>query len=206
MKTENIIIRPETPQDHRETENVVREAFWDIYRPGCSEHLILHKIRTAPAFINELDLVACDGNKIVGAVICPKGKIKNEQDQEFIALSMMVGVLPSYQGKGVGSMLIKQAIKIARSLGYKGIVIFGNPEYYPRFGFKNAKEYGIQTSDGQNFDPFMALEISENSLNGIQGRFYEDPIFQPSSDNAELEAFDKQFPHKEKHVTDTQLK
>lgn len=199
-------IRMEMPEDNRETEMVVREAFWDLYRPGCIEHLVIHKIRKVPAYIKELDMVACDGNKIVGIVICPKGKIINEQNQEFAVLSLMVGVLPQYQKKGIGSMLIKRAIEKARSLYYKGIVIFGNPEYYARFGFKNAKEYAIQTSDGENFDPFMALELVPDSLNGINGKFYEDSVFQPASDTDELDAFDKLFPYKEKHVTDTQLK
>ena len=203
---ENIIIRLEESKDYRETENMVREAFWDLYKPGCDEHLIVHRLRGSLDFIRELDFVACDGDKIVGVAICPKAKIKNDQGQESAALSMIVGVLPSYQKQGIGSMLIRKILGEARSLGYKGIVIFGSPEYYPRFGFRNAKDYGIQTSDGQNFDPFMALELSEGSLKGIQGRFYEAPVFQPVSDSAELESFDKQFPHKEKHVTDTQLK
>lgn len=85
-ETENIIIRPETPKDYRETETVIREAFWDVYKPGCDEHLIIHKLREAPAFVKELDLVACDGNKIVGVIVCPMAKIKNEENQEFILL------------------------------------------------------------------------------------------------------------------------
>ena len=200
------LIRLERPEDYLQTENVVREAFWDVYKPGCSEHLILHKIRTTSVFIKELTLVACVGKKIVGMVVCLKGIVKNEFNQEITLLSMMVGVLPSYQKQGIGSMLIRNAIDVAKSLDYKGIVLFGNPDYYSRFGFRNAKEYSIQTSDGENFDQFMALELSENSLNGISGRFYEDPVFQPITDIDELESFDLQFPHKEKHITDTQLK
>lgn len=205
IETEKITIRLETPNDYRETEVIVREAFWDVYKPGCDEHLVIHKVRKSSAYVKELDIVACDGEKIVGVVICPKAKIVNEKNQEFTTLSMMVGVLPSYQKKGIGSMLIKKVIDKARLLEFKGIVIFGNPEYYPRFGFKNAKEYGIQTSDGKNFDPFMALELYENSLNGMQGRFYEDPAFHPAGSD-ELEVFEKKFPYKEKHVTETQLK
>lgn len=200
---EDIIIRLETPKDYRETENMVREAFWDIYKPGCNEHLVIHNLRNTPAFVKELDFVACDGDKIVGVVICPKSKIIDEQNQEFTVLSMIVGVLPHYQNKGIGSILINKAINEARRLGFNGIVIFGSPDYYPRFGFKNARKYGIQTSDGENLDPFMALELSEGSLRGIQGRFYEDPVFYPGND--ELELFEKEFPYKEKHITNTQL-
>ncbi len=198
--TQQITIRPETPGDYREAESVVRESFWDVYRPGCIEHLVLHKIRTSPGFVKELSLVACDGERIVGVVICPRGTIRNEHGQEFTALSMMVGVLPSYQGCGVGSMLIERAIETARSLGFSGIVIFGDPGFYSRFGFKNAKEHAIQTSDGENFEPFMALELSKDSLNGMQGRFYEDPVFQPFSDRNELESFEKEFPYKQTHL------
>jgi predicted N-acetyltransferase YhbS len=203
-ETGNVAIRPETPEDYRETENMLREAFWDLYKPGCDEHLIIHKLRESPAFIKELDFVACDGRRIVGMVICPKAKVVNEHNQEFTVLSLVVGVLPPYQKKGIGSMLMRKAIDQARSLGFKAILLFGSPEYYPRFGFRNAKEYGIQTSDGVNFDAFMALELHEDSLNGIQGRFYEDQAYHSEKD--ELESFEQGFPYREKHVTDTQLK
>lgn len=203
-RAENIMTRLESPEDSRETENMVREAFWDLYKPGCDEHLVIHNLRESPAFVRELDFVACDGNQIVGVVICPKAKIVNERNEEFTVLSLVVGVLPSYQDKGVGSALMRKAIDIARSMGFKAIIIFGIPEYYPRFGFRNAQEYGIQTSDGTNFDAFMALELYPDSLNGLRGRFYEDQAFHTDKD--ELELFEKEFPYKEKHVTDTQLK
>ena len=183
---------------------MVREAFWDVYRPGCMEHLVVHKLKTSPALIKELDFVACDGNKIVGVIICPKSKIKNDKDEEFEVLSMIMGVLPSYQKRGIGSALIKKVIEEARALGFKGVVIFGSPDYYLRFGFKNAKEYGIQTSGGENFDPFMALELSKKSLEGMRGRFYE--VLVDFVNDKELELFEKEFSFKEKHITDTQLK
>jgi predicted N-acetyltransferase YhbS len=84
------------------------------------------------------------------------------------------------------------------------VIIFGDPEYYHRFGFVNAEKYNIQTSDGQNFEPFMALELYENSLQGISGKFYTDKVFE--TDSQELEEFEKGFPMREKHITDTQLK
>jgi len=113
-------------------------------------------------------------------------------------------VLPSYQKQGIGSLLMNHSIEKARQLGYKGIIIFGNPDYYHRFGFVNAKEYNIKTSWGDDFDAFMALELYNGSLRGISGEFNEDEVFK--IENEELEDFEKQFPYKEKHVTDTQLK
>ena len=93
---------------------------------------------------------------------------------------------------------------ITREAGYKGIILFGNPPYYHRFGFRNAAEYGITTREGLNFDPFMALELHEGGLKGLSGRFIEDPAY--SVQEKELDEFEKKFPAREKHVTSTQLK
>ena len=183
---------------------MIREAFWNLYKPGCDEHLIVHKMRKVPAFVKELSFVAVDDDKIVGNIIYSKAKVVNHNHKEVEILCMgPIGVLPSYQGQGIGSLLMNHSIEKARQLGYKAVILFGNPRYYQRFGFANAKEYGIQTSSGENFAEFMALELYDGGLQGISGRFSEDEVFQISKD--ELEIFEKQFPYKEKRVTDTQL-
>jgi predicted N-acetyltransferase YhbS len=199
------LIRLETKKDYRETENVTREAFWDVYKPGCNEHLILHKMRNVDAFVKELDFVACDKNKILGNIIYSRAKVINWENTAFEVLCLgPVCVLPEYQGKGIGSFLINQSMQRARQLQYKGIFLIGNPDYYSRFGFRNAMTLNVQTSAGGNFDYFMGLELNKDSMKGISGRFFEDRVFHVSND--ELEIFEKQFPKKEKHVTDTQLK
>lgn len=201
----NISIRQEEEKDFKNVECLTRESFWDLYKPGCDEHLVLHKIRKVSAFVKELDLIACDNDAIVGNIIYSRAKIVNEENKEFEVLCMgPIAVLPSYQNQGIGSLLMEHSIEKARQLGYKGIVIFGNPDYYHRFGFVNAKEYNIRTSWGDNLDAFMALELYEDSLKGVSGNFFEDKVFK--IDNDELENFEKQFPYKEKHVSDTQLK
>lgn len=200
-----ITIRPEIEKDYFETEYITREAFWDVYHPGCMEHLVLHKLREVPGFVSELDFVACDGERIVGNVVCSKAKVINDDKQEYEVLCMgPLSVLPEYQGEGIGSLLIKTTVKKAQELGYNGIVIYGNPDYYHRFSFVDAEKFGIKTSGGENFDYFMALELSEGSLQGITGSFYEDEAF--IVNDKEIEEFDKAFPYKEKHVTATQLK
>lgn len=200
----NISIRLENENDFRNVENIIREAFWDVYKPGCVEHLIVHKIRKVSAFIRELDFIACDGEVTIGNIIYSKARIINEDNEEFQVLCMgPLGVLPSYQGKGIGTLLMKHSINVARTLGYKAIIIFGNPNYYHRFGFENAEKYNIQTSWGANFEAFMVLELYKGSLKGISGKYYEDSVFEV--DNEELNIFEKQFPYKEKHITDTQL-
>lgn len=201
----NISIRLENENDFRSVENITREAFWDVYKPGCDEHLVIHKIRKLNVFIRELDFVACEEEIIVGSIIYSHAKVINEDNEEFGVLCMgPLGVLPSYQGKGIGTLLMKHSINVAKTLGYNAIVIFGNPNFYHRFGFENAMKYNIQTSWGANFEEFMVLELYGDSLEGISGKYYEDSVFEIDKD--ELNVFEKQFPYKEKHVTDTQLK
>lgn len=200
----DISVRLEKEEDYRVVEHLIREAFWNLYKPGCDEHLVAHKIRKVPAFVKELSFVACDNNVIIGSIIYSKAKVINDQNKEFEVLCMgPIAVLPSYQGKGIGSKLMNHSIEKAKQLGYKAIIIFGNPEYYHRFGFINAKEYEIQTSWGENLEAFMALELYYGSLSGISGKFYEDEAFKIEKE--ELETFEKEFPYKEKCVTDTQL-
>lgn len=201
----NISIRSEEQNDYRNVEYLTREAFWNVYKPGCDEHLLVHKLRRVPAFVKELSFVACNGDKIVGNIIYSKAKLINDENKEFEVLCLgPIGVLPSYQGQGIGSLLMNYSVAKAKQLGHKAIILFGNPYYYHRFGFKNAKEYGIQTSSGENFEEFMALELYDGGLHGISGKFYEDKVFVIEKD--ELEIFEKEFPPKEKRVTDTQLK
>lgn len=200
-----ITLRPEHPNDYRIIEELTRDAFWDLYKPGCDEHLVVHKMRKVPAFVKELDLVACDGDTIVGYIMYSKAKVVNDNNEEFEVLCMgPLAVAPDHQKQGIWSLLMNESAKQAKTLGYKGVIIFWNPDYYHRFGFVDAKTYGITTPDGQNFDAFMALELYPESLKWISGKFFADPVFE--TDPQELEAFEKGFPEREKHVTDTQLK
>jgi predicted N-acetyltransferase YhbS len=200
----DILIRPEDEKDFKNVEYMIREAFWDLYKPGCDEHLIAHNMRKSPDFVKELDYVACDGDVIAGNIIYSRAKVINGDNDEFEVLCMgPLAVLPSYQKKGIGSLLMNCSIEKARQLGYKAIFLFGNPEYYKRFGFRNTGEYNIQTSSGENFDAFMALELYNGSLKQVSGKFFASGSFEVTEE--ELDNFEKEFPHKTKHVTDTQL-
>jgi len=201
----SLIIRLEKENDYQEVERLTREAFWDVYKPGCDEHLVIHKIRKVPAFIPELDFVAVKDNRIVGNIVYSKAKVvDNENKEHEVIVFGPISVLPTFQGQGIGAALIEHTKEAAKGMGYKAIVIFGNPIYYHRFGFKKAESFGISTAEGKNFDAFMALELYRGSLHGITGKFYADSAFKVESE--ELEAFEKNFPYKEKHITDSQLK
>lgn len=193
----NIFINKTTELDFKITEIVTREAFWNLYRPGCVEHLILHNIRKSKDYINELDLLAVYDNEIVGHIISTSAKIIDLQNNEHEVLCVgPLSILPDYQKKGIGSKLIENTIAIAAKMDYCGLILFGNPEYYHRFGFVNAQNFDITTRDGMNFDAFMALELYPDALMSINGKFIDDAVFDTNED--ELEEFDKQFSIKEK--------
>lgn len=201
----NLKIRRETKADYCAVENLTREAFWDLYQPGCVEHLLVHKLRNVPAFLPELDFIAQADDQVVGSILYSRSAIidKNLFAHEVITFGP-VGVLPLFQKKGIGSALITHTIPLAKRMGYRAIVLFGNPAYYRRFGFLSAQHFGIMTAEGESCDALMALELFEGALQEICGRFLEDPVFHV--DPTELEAFDQLFPKKEKHVTDAQLR
>lgn len=193
----DIVIKKTNESDFFQTENVTREAFWNMYKPGCDEHLVLHNIRKSTCYIGELDLVAVFGNDIIGHIISTKAKVIDSLNKEHEVLCVgPLSVLPSFQNKGVGAKLMNESILIAKQLGFSGMILFGNPDYYHRFGFINARKYNITTKEGQNFEPFMALETREKGLASANGRFFEDDAF--TSSESELLEFEKKFPHKEK--------
>lgn len=199
------LIRRTTDKDFFQTENLTREAFWNLYKPGCVEHLILHNMRNSKSYLNELDIVAVFENEIVGHIISTKAKVVDSLNNEHEILCVgPLSVLPEFQKQGIGSKLMNNTIVTAKELGFSGMILFGNPDYYHRFGFKNAEQFNITTKDGQNFEPFMALELQNNGLANVKGKFFEDDAFDTNSDD--LIEFEKKFPFKEKLVTDTQFK
>ncbi len=192
-----IIIRKPDISEFFHTENITREAFWNLYKPGCDEHLVLNQLRKSISYVAELDLIALYNGEIAGHIISTKARVFNKQSMQHEVLCVgPISVMPAFQNKGIGTKLINFSISEATKMGFKGMILFGNPEYYHRFGFINAKEYDITTKDNQNFDPFMALELTENGLENVKGRFFEDDAFTIKDD--ELLKFEMQFAVKEK--------
>lgn len=197
----NITIRRETANDFRTVEELTREAFWvNTYsRHLIDEHLLVHKLRSVPAFVPELDYVAEISGKIVGNVMYSKAKIVSIDGNEHEVLTFgPLSVLPEFQNQGVGKELMRFTIGEAKRLGYSAIVFFGHPDYYPRFGFRRGADFGLTAEKGQTPDAFMAMELYAGTLDGIQGKFYEDPVFHNLPED-EVIAFDKSFSPKEPH-------
>lgn len=192
----NLVLRLETPDDYRTVEELTREAFWGFTHPTCDEHYLVHLLRNAPAFVPELDYVAEADGKLVGNVMYSKAKVIDSGGSEHGVLTFgPLSVLPECWNSGVGSALMRHTIAEARRLGYRAIIFYGHPDYYPRFGFRSAGAFNITTPDGKNFDALMAMPLYNDALEGISGAFHEDPVFAIKAEEAE--EYNRKFPHKE---------
>ncbi len=193
-----INIRKETLADYRIVEELTREAFWgSMEHPTCDgEHLIVHKLRNLPSFVEDLDFVAEVEGRIAGHIIYSLAKVVMPDNREIEVLNFgPISVHPDYKRLGVGSALMRHSIAEAARLGYRAIIFYGHPDYYPRFGFRRAGRYGIVSSGGESLDALMAMELYDGALNGIAGRYIEDKVYEV--DTEEMAEFEKGFPHKE---------
>lgn len=196
-----MVIRLENEKDYYEVENLTREAFWNVYRPGCFEHFVIHKLRNEKYFVKELDFVLENDGKIIANIVYAKGKIKTDDGEEReVLLFGPVSVLPSFQKQGYGQKLIEFSIEKAKRLGYEAIVITGNPDYYKKYGFESCSKYGIYYDgmDKMEEAPFFMIKIlDESKIKGLSG-VYTDPDCYLQIDEKELEEFDKLFSFKKK--------
>ena len=192
-----IELRPEGPADFRAVEELTRNAFWNHHAPGCDEHYLAHILRESSDFVPELDYVAVHDGKVVGNIMYTRAKIVLDRGGEREVLCFgPLAVDPAFQGRGVGGALIERTKTLARELGYKAILIFGDPEYYSRVGFVPAERYGVGTSWGVYIISLQALELQPGALEDCEGYFEESGDYQ--IDPEASAAFDKGFPPKEK--------
>lgn len=188
----------ETEKDFREVEELTREAFWDVYVPGCTEHFMLHRLRRAAEFIPELSLVARTGGRIAGHIAYTRSYVLHADGSRTPLLCFgPVSVLPEYQGKGIGNALIRTSFEKAKELGHKAVCIMGNPLYYRRFGFRCAERYDLQTAGGKYAAAMLALELVPGALADKGGRVIESDVYALNDEPGFLQ-FDASFPPKEK--------
>lgn len=197
LNREDIEIRMESPEDYYATELMTKEAFWNKYSLGCNEHYLVHKLRQSKDYLPEFSRIAIKDGEVIGLIMYSKSKVVDGDVIHDLLSFGPLCVSPKWQGCGVGELLIEETTKLAREAGHKGIVIFGEPDYYPRVGFKTCDNYNITTADGNNFDAFMAYELKEGSMSNIKGKFYESEDFENLSDE-EVEKFNEKFPYMKK--------
>lgn len=189
----NLIIREEKNSDYRNTEYMTMRAFWNMHGPGCNEHYLVHKVRESKDYLKELSRVAELDGRIVGAIFYTKAKIVDGKTNHEVLTFGPLCVEPTLHNSGIAKQLLEDTIPLAKAMGYPGIVIYGEPDYYPKRGFVNCEKYQITTPDGKNFDAFMAYPLDEEKFATIHGKFYESEVFEECEDLEDVTAFTKEF-------------
>jgi putative acetyltransferase len=204
---ENTVIRRERPEDFREVENMVREAFWNVYQPGCMEHYLLHCLRNDPAALKELDLVMEKEGRIIGQIFYMRSEIVRDDGTRLPVLTFgPMSIHPDYARQGYGLQLLNASLKQAEKLGAGAVCITGNIEFYGKAGFTLGTEWGVYHKEEAVRPYFLVKELKKGYLENVKGT-YSDPegYMAAASHPEELEAFDAQFPPKEKKKLPGQL-
>ena len=192
MNTNDYTIRLERTEDCREVENLVRESFWNVYRPGCSEHYVIHVLRDDPAFVKELDFV--------GQNMFMRTVIEADDGRVIDVLTMgPIGITPELKRRGYGKKLLDYCLEKATAMGFGAVLFEGNIDFYGKSGFTYARNFGIRYHDlpeGVDDSFFLCKELIPGYLDDVTGVYRTPQGYYV--DDADVEEFDKAFPPKEK--------
>ena len=196
----NYIIRLEKKEEYRTVENLVRESFWNVYRPGCSEHYVIHVLRDDPAFIKELDFVMEQDGRIIGQNMFMRTIIEADDGRTISVLTMgPICIASDLKRQGYGKALLDYSLEKAAALGFGAVLFEGNINFYGKSGFDFASKFDIRYHDlSEDADSsfFLCKELKKGYLDGISGVYQTPQGYYV--DDAEVEEFGKQFPYKEK--------
>lgn len=207
MNNNHYTIRLEIPADYHAAENVAREAFWNVYCPGCLEHYVLHCYRNRADFVPELSFVMEKDHKIIGQVMYVRAKISADDGREIPIMTFgPIGILPEYQRQGYGKALLDYSMEKAKELGAGALCMEGNIDFYGKSGFvvastKNIHYYAEPRSEIVPY--FLVKELTDGYLSGISGVYHTPEGY--FVDKKEAELFDAQFEPKEKLTLPGQL-
>ena len=200
MNTTDCIIRLEKESEHRQVEALVREAFWNVFRPGASEHYVLHVLRDDPAFVKELDFVLERDGEIIGQNMFMRTVIDADDGRVIDVLTMgPICIAPAFKRQGYGKRLLDHSLERAAALGYGAVLFEGSIAFYGKSGFDYASTFGIRYHDlpeGADASFFLCKELIPGYLDGITGVYRTPQGYYV--DDADVEAFDRSFPPKEK--------
>ena len=207
MNKNDYIIRLERKDDHAKVENLVREAFWNVYRPGCLEHYVLHQMRDAEDFVPELNFVLEKDGEIIGQNVFVKAKITADDGREIPIMTMgPICIAPEYKRQGYGKILLDYSLEKAAEFGAGALCFEGNIDFYGKSGFTYASEFGIRyhgLPEGEDASFFLCKELNPGYLDGITGEYATPQIY--FVDEAEADVFDQRFPDKKKQKQPGQL-
>ena len=200
MNKNDCTIRLEKKEDYRAVENLVRESFWNVYRPGCSEHYVIHVLREDPAFVKELDFVMEQDGRLIGQNMFMRTIIEADDGRVIDVLTMgPICITPELKRQGCGKALLDYSLEKAAELGFGAVLFEGNIDFYGKSGFDYAGKFGIRYHDlpeGADSSFFLCKELVTGFLDGITG-VYQTPQGYYVSDE-EVDEFDRDFPFKEK--------
>ena len=200
MNTNDIIIRLEKKVEYREVEKLVRESFWNVYKPGCSEHYVLHVLRDDPAFVRELDFVMEMDGRLIGQNVFVRTVINADDGRDIDVLTMgPICIAPELKRKGYGKLLLDYSLEKAAEMGFGAVLFEGNIDFYGKSGFDYARKFGIRYHDlPEDTDDsfFLCKELIADYLDGITGVYQTPSAYYV--DDADVDEFDKSFPTKEK--------
>ena len=200
MNKNDCTIRLEKKEDYRAVENLVRESFWNVYRPGCSEHYVIHVLRDEPAFVKELDFVMEQDGRLIGQNMFMRTIIEADDGRVIDVLTMgPICITPQLKRQGYGKALLDYSLEKAAELGFGAVLFEGNIDFYGKSGFDYAGKFGIRYHDlPEDADSsfFLCKELITGFLDGITG-VYQTPQGYYVSDE-EVDEFDRDFPYKEK--------
>ena len=200
MNKNDYIIRNERKEEHREVENLVRESFWNVYRPGCLEHYVLNQLRNDDAFIHELDFVMEKDGKIIGQNMFMRAVIKADDGRDIPIITMgPICIANELKRQGYGKILLDYSLLKATEMGFGAVCFEGNIDFYGKSGFTFASDFGIRyhgLPEGADASFFLCKELKKGYLDGITGEYTPPQGYFVDEDKAEK--FDKQFPPKEK--------
>ena len=200
MNTKDYTIRLEKKEEHRAVENLVRESFWNVYRPGCSEHYVIHVLRDDPAFVKELDFVMEKDGALIGQNMFMR-TIINADDGRVISVLTMgpIGITPELKRHGYGKKLLDYSLAQATAMGFGAVLFEGNIGFYGKSGFDYARNFGIRYHDlpeGADDSFFLCKELIPGYLRGVTGVYQTPQGYYV--DDEDVEAFDRGFPPKQK--------
>ena len=194
------IIRPERPEERREVENLVRESFWNVYRPGCTEHYVLHCLREDPAFVKELNFVLERDGRVIGQNVFVRAEIHADDGRTISILTMgPICIAPEFKRQGYGKMLLDASLSRAADTGAGALCFEENIAFYGKSGFRHASDFGIRYHGlpaGADASFFLCRELIPGYLDGVQGEYATPRGY--FVDDAAVAAFDRQFPPKQK--------
>ncbi len=182
-------IRNERESDYKNVEDITRKAFYNVYVPGCMEHYLVHIMRGHEDFIPELDFVIEVDGQTVGNIMYTKSKLTDEggTEKEIVTFGS-VSILPKYQRKGYGKMLIEHSLKRAAELGYEAVVIMGSPANYVGSGFQCCRKYNVCVEKGKYPAAMLVKELKPGALDGRLWFYSDSPVM--NVDEREAQAFD----------------